>query len=140
MMDSENLIHQKISRYIEKLSRDLQVSINQNFIGSFRAGTWVEKQKVVLGFISINPHRDPEEETIDISFRTEENELLDIAIDICWSDGEILKVIIKKSLPIVSLEKAASDLDQLLQNATPIILEEVNKVIDQHLPPRYREH
>lgn len=138
MMGSINNIHQKISEYIERLTQDLKVARGSDFPGSFRTGTWLEKQKTILGFISINPHRDPEEETIDIGFKIEVNEILDITIDICWSDGEILRTIAKESFPSNSPEKMGSELELLLQRVTPNILGEVDKIFKQNLAPRYR--
>jgi hypothetical protein len=138
MKDSGNLFLQIITEYIERLSLELKAASGNDFEGSFRTGSWLEKQKIVLGFISINPHSDPEEEAIDIGFKIEVFDNLNVAIDICWSDGEMLREIAKETFPLISFDKTVLELEHVLINVIPDIFGEVDKIIKKKLPPRYR--
>lgn len=139
MADNFNLVYKIISRYVNKLSQNLKKTRGNYFIGSIRTGTWMENQNMIIGFISISPHQDPEEETIDVGFRAEINELINIEIDICRSDGELLKLVTQNSFPLSPLKNLVLDINYLFKKVTPVISDELDKIIEQNLPPRYRE-
>jgi hypothetical protein len=133
-----NDLERKVFDYLTMLEHVLLEVRNEHFHGYIRTSAWIEKQTTLLGFLSINLHNDLEEETIDVCFIINTNDKVEIAVDICWSDGEIIKTIMKEEFPFMSWNNTLSELDSYLVRIALEIINGVNSLINQNLPPRYR--
>jgi hypothetical protein len=133
-----NELQRRVLDYLTTLEHGRMVERNEHFQGFIRTDALMGKENTILGFLSLNLHNDSEAESIDVCFIIKVNGKVEIAVDICWSDGEIIQTIMKAEFPFVSWNDTFSDLDAYLERIAPEIINGVNSLIDQDLPPRYR--
>jgi hypothetical protein len=128
-----------INDNLETLCGKLEKELRNHNPGTLRSGAWIDEDKnTILGFISINPFGDPEEETIDIGLQVEIADYLCLTIDVCWSDGELVKNITKKTIPNNLTSQNFSELKNSLIEVSPEIIKIVTQQLDEYLSPKFR--
>lgn len=140
MLGDSNLIKNWVSTFLGKLTNELSATIEGNGLpGNLRDGVWIEREETIFGYISYSPHRDPNEESLEITLTTKLLKgAITIAVDIGWSDGEIIEEVNQTQVSYHSSSELISKLESLSDPIYTRLLSDIVKYIQVDSPPRYR--
>ena len=110
MINKSNALVQLIDAYVSSLSERLQLVLNGSHSPGKIVSATQESSRGVFGYVSFNPHSNPEEEAIDAAlFVKQSGGIAKISADICWSDGDLI-------VDFGEYEIGNSSFDELSQN------------------------
>jgi hypothetical protein len=141
MIYKSNALVQLIDPYVTSLSERLQLVLNSSHSpGKIVSATQASSQGV-FGYVSFNPHSNPEEEFIDAAlFVKQSRGTAKVLADICWSDGDLI-------VDFGEYEIGNSSFDELSQNIKTVcaridveMYQKMSELIKSDLPPKYRSN
>ena len=140
MLSDPNFIKNWVSTFLGKLTNELSATIEGNGLpGNLRDGVWIEREETIFGYISYTPHRDPNEESLEITLTIKFLKgAITIAIDIGWSDGEIIEEVSQNQVSYHSNSELTPKLESLSETIYARLLSDMMKYIQVDRPPRYR--
>ena len=140
MNNRSDVLVQSLNSCIATLSNRLQpVLKDSHSTGKIDSGKQKSSQGP-YGFVSFSPHRNPEEENIDVTFFINlEKEIAKFSADICWSDGDILCDFGNYQIEYSSINELAEKIEEIYSQIEEKLFQKMAELINSDIPPKYRQ-